>query len=76
MGDNIRMPVVDNFYSSGRHNNNNIISVGHTVTELNVKAREISDSIFNTLNSSHLFFERVQEKFKIDCNLHRFKHYK
>ena len=33
MGDNIRMPVVDKFYSSGRHNNFNIISVGHSVTD-------------------------------------------
>ena len=40
VGDNIRMPVLDSFYSSGRHNNFNIISVGHTVTNLIVKARE------------------------------------
>ena len=65
MGDNIRMPVVDNFYSSGRHNNINIISVGETVTKFNVMARENSPSVFNTLNSSHLFFEGVQGKFKI-----------
>ena len=76
MGDNIRTPVVDNFYSSRRHNNINIISVGHTVTELNVKARENIPSIFITLNSSHLFFERTQEKKKTDCNMHRFKYYK
>ena len=31
---------------------------------------------FITLNSSHLFFERVQEKFKIDSNLNRFIQYK
>ena len=68
------MPVVDNFYSSGRRNNINITSVGHTVTHLNVKARENSPSIFITLKSSHQFFERIQEKFKIDCTLHRFKH--
>ena len=73
---NIGMPVVDNFCSSGRHNKINIISVGHTVTDLNVKARDNSPSIFFTLNSSHLIFEKLQEKFKIDCNLHRFKHYK
>ena len=59
MGDNIRTPVVDNFYSSGRHNNIDIISVGHTVTDLKVKARENTPSIFHTLNSSHLFFERI-----------------
>ena len=76
MGDNIRLLVVDNFYSSGRHNNINIISVGHTVTDLNVKARENTPSIFINLNSSHLFFERVREKFKIHSNLHRFKHHK
>ena len=76
MGDNIRMPVVDIFFSSGRHNNNSIISVGHTVTDLNIKAIENSPSIFIALNCSHLSFERVQEKFKTDCNLHRFKHYK
>ena len=76
MEDNIGMPVVDNFCSSGRHNNIKIESVGHTVTDLNVTARENSPSTIITLKSSHLVFERVQEKFKIDCNLHRFKHYK
>ena len=70
MRDNIRKLVVDNFYSSGRHHNINIISVGHTVTDLNFKARENAPSIFITSNSSHLFFERVKENFKIDSNLH------
>ena len=36
MWDKIRLPVVVNFYSSGTHNNINIISVGHTVTDSNV----------------------------------------
>ena len=76
MGDNIRLLVVDNLYSSGKQNNINMISVGHTVTDLNVKARENTPSIFINLNSSHLFFERVQEQFKFHSNLHRFKHHK
>ena len=76
MGDNIGMPVVDNFYSSGRHENINKLSVGHTETDLNLKARDNTSSTMITLNSSHLFFERVQEKFKIDSNLHRLKHHK
>ena len=33
MGDNIGMPVVDNFNSSGRHHNINIISEGQNVTD-------------------------------------------
>ena len=37
IGDYIRMQVVDNFYSSGRHHNINIIFVGHTVTEINLR---------------------------------------
>ena len=41
MGDNLRMPVVDSFYSSGTHHNINIISVGHTVKDVNLKAREL-----------------------------------
>ena len=40
MGDKIRMQVVNNFYSSGRNHNINIKSVSHTITDLNVKARE------------------------------------
>ena len=75
-GDNIRMPVVDKFHSPGRHHNIDIISVDHTVTDSNVKARENATTIFITLNSSHLFFKRVKEKFKIDSNLHTFKHFK
>ena len=52
------------------------MSVGHTVRDLNNKARENTPSIFITLNSSYQFFERVQEKFKIDSNLYRFKNHK
>ena len=62
-------------YSVGRYHNINIIYVGHTVTDLNTKARDNTPAIFFTLNSSQQFFERVQENFKVDSNLYRFKHY-
>ena len=75
MGENIRLPAIDSLYSKGRHHNINIICVGHTVTDLNTKARDNTPAIYITLNSSPQFFERVQEKFKIDSNLYRFKHY-
>ena len=74
MGENIRLPAIDSLNSKGRHHNFNIIYVGHTVTDLNTKARDNTPAIYITLNSSQQFFERVQEKFKIDSNLYRFKH--
>ena len=74
MGENIRLPAIDSLYSKSRHHNFNIICVGHTVTNLNTKARDNTPAIYITLNSSQQFFERVQEKFKIDSNLYRFKH--
>ena len=40
------------------------------------KASDNTLSIYITLNSSQQFFERVQEKLKIDSNLYRFKHYR
>ena len=76
MGENIRLPAIDSLYSKGRHHNTNIIYVGHTVTYLNTKARDNTPSIYITLNSSQQFFERVQEKFKIDSNLYRLKHHR
>ena len=75
MGENISLPVIDSLYSKRRLHNINIICVGHTVTDLNTKARDNTPAIYITLNSSQQFFERVQEKFKIDSNLYRFKHY-
>ena len=54
MRDNIRIPVVDSFYSSGRHNNNSIISVGHTITDLNIKANENSPP-YSLLSIAHIF---------------------
>ena len=72
----IRLPAIDSLYSKGRHHNINIIYLGHTVTEFNTKSRDNTPAIYITLNSSQQFFERVQEKFKIDSNLYRFKHYK
>ena len=69
MEENIRLPAIDSLYSKGRHHNSNIIFVGHTVTDLNTKARDNTPAIYITLNSSQQFFERVQEKFKIDSNL-------
>ena len=76
LGENIRLPAIDSLYSKGRHHNINIISVGQTVTDLNTKTRDNTPAIYIILNSSQQFFERVQEKFKIDSNLYRFKHYK
>ena len=76
MGENIRLPAIDSLYSKGRHRNINITCVGHTVTDLNTKARDNTPAIYITLINSQQFFERVQEKFKIDSNLYRFKHYK
>ena len=75
MRENIRLPAIDSLYSKGRHHNINIICVGHTVTDLNTKARDNTPAIYITFNRSQQFFERVQEKFKIDSNLYRFKHY-
>ena len=75
MGENIRLPAIVSLYSKGKHNNINIICVGHTVTDLNTKARDNIPALYISLNSSKQFFERVQEKFKIDSNLYRFKHY-
>ena len=75
MGENIRFPAIDSLYSKGRHKKINIKCVGHTVTDLNTKARDNTSAIYITLNSSQQFFERVQEKFKIDSNLYRFKQY-
>ena len=75
MGENIRLPAIDSLYSKGRHHNINIICVGHTVTDLNTKARDYTPAIYITLNGSQQSFERVQQKFKIDSNLYRFKHY-
>ena len=46
------------------------------LTDLYSKARDNNPTIYITLNSSQQFFERVQEKFKIDSNLYRCKHYK
>ena len=43
---------IDAFYSKGRHHNINIICVGHTVTNLNTKARDNTPFIYITLNSS------------------------
>ena len=76
MGENIRLPAIDSFYSKGRHHNINIICVSHTVTDLYTKARDNTPPIYITLNSSQQFFERVQGKFRIDSNLYRFKNYK
>ena len=52
MGGNIRLPAIDLLYSKGRHHNTNIICVGHTVTDLNTKARYNTPAIYITLNSS------------------------
>ena len=75
MGENITLPGIDSLYFKGRHHNINIICVGHTVTDLNTKARDNTPAIYITLNSSQQFFERVQGKFKIDSNLYRFNYY-
>ena len=75
MGENIKLPAIDSLYSKGRHHNINITCVGHTVTDLNTKATDNTPAIYSTLNSSQQFYETVQEKFKIDSNLYRFKHY-
>ena len=75
MGENIRLLAIDSLYSKSRDHNIDIICVGHTVTDSNTKARDNTPAIYITLNSSQQFFERVQEKFKIDSNLYRFKHY-
>ena len=57
MGENIRLPAIDSLYSKGRHHNINIICVGHTVTDLNTKARDNTPAIYITLSSSQQFFE-------------------
>ena len=75
MGENIRLPAIDSLYSKGRHYNINIVCVGHTVTDLSTKTTDNTPAIYITLNSSQQFFERVQEKIKIDSNLYRYKHY-
>ena len=46
------------------------------MTDLNVKARVNTPTIFVTLNSPHIFFEKIQENFNIEYNLDRLKHYK
>ena len=75
MGENIRLPAIDSLYSKCKHHNINIICVGHTVRDLNTKARDNTPAIYITLNSLQQLFERVQEKFKIGSYLYRFKHY-
>ena len=40
MGENIRLPAIDSLYSKSRHHNFNIICAGHTVTDINTKARD------------------------------------
>ena len=49
MGENIRLPAIDSLYSKGRHHNINIICVGHTVTDLNTKARDNTPAIYMLL---------------------------
>ena len=39
------------------------------------KSGDNTPLVFITLNNSQIFFERVQEKFKIDSNLYRFRHH-
>ena len=51
MGENIRLPAIDSLYSKGRHQNINIIRVGHTLTDLNTKARDNTPAIYITSNS-------------------------
>ena len=46
MGENIRLPAIDSLYSKGRHHNMNIICVGHSVTDLNTKARDNTPAIY------------------------------
>ena len=49
MGENIRLPAIVlpvSLYSKGRHQNINIICVGHTVTDLNNKARDNTPAIY------------------------------
>ena len=46
MGENIRLPAIVSLYSKGRHHNSNIIFVGHTVTDLNTKARDNTPAIY------------------------------
>ena len=46
MGEDIRLLAIDSFYSKGRHHNINIICVGHTVTDLNTKARDNIPAIY------------------------------
>ena len=76
IGENIRLPDMDSLHSKCRHHNMNIICVGHIVTDLYTKTRENTPALYVTLKSSRHIFERVQEKFKIDSNLYRFKYYK
>ena len=76
MGENIRLPILDSLNSTGRRHNIDISGVGHTVPDLNTKTRENTPMVYIILNGSQQFFERVQEKFKIDSNLYRFKHHK
>ena len=46
MGKNIRLPAIDSLYSKSRHHSTNIICVGHTVKDLNTKARENTPAIY------------------------------
>ena len=75
MGDNITIPIIDTLYSKGRHHKINTICVGHTITDLNTKARENTPAIYPTSNGSQLFFNRVQNKFNVNASLYRFCHY-
>ena len=46
MGKNIRLPAIDSLYSKGRDHKINIICVGHTVTDVNTKARDNIPAIY------------------------------
>ena len=46
MGEAIRLPAIVSLYTKGRHRNINIICVGHTVTDLNTKARDNTPAIY------------------------------
>ena len=46
MGENIRLPAIDSFYSKSRDHNINIICVRHTVTDLKTKARDNTPDIY------------------------------
>ena len=75
MGDNNRILDIDTLNSKGRHQSINKICVGHTVTDLNTKARENIPAKKLTSNSSQLFFNRLLDRFFINANLYRFNLY-